>query len=83
MVLALAGLASSQQVAFDFANIRDAHPVPVGTFSHARSNFSTRSLASVTSHDEYLALAHPRFPAHQVRVKKTEFCDPTVKLVPS
>lgn len=29
----------------------------------------------------YTALTHPRFPAHQVRVKKTDFCDPTVKYV--
>lgn len=27
----------------------------------------------------FTTLAHPRFPAHQVRIKKTEFCDPTVK----
>ncbi|TBU32201.1 peptidase S10 serine carboxypeptidase [Dichomitus squalens] len=81
ILLAVAGLVSSQQVAFDVASIRDStHPVSVGTFSRAQSNFSTRSLASVTSHNGYLALAHPRFPAHQVRVKKSEFCDPTVNV---
>ena len=39
------------------------------------------SLASITDVDSFVALTHPSFPAHQVRVKKTEFCDPTVKYV--
>ena len=29
--------------------------------------------------DELTVLEHPRFPAYQVRMKKSEFCDPTVK----
>jgi hypothetical protein len=29
---------------------------------------------------EYTALTHPRFPNHRVRIKKSNFCDPTVKL---
>ena len=38
----------------------------------------TRTLSSLAS-DEFTALTHPRFPNHGVRVKKTSFCDPTVK----
>lgn len=30
---------------------------------------------------EYTTLSHPTFPGHRVRVKKSAFCDPTVKLV--
>ena len=36
-------------------------------------------LASITDVESYATLMHPRFPSHQVRVKKTDFCDPTVK----
>lgn len=36
---------------------------------------------SAIPHNQFTALSHPRFPHHQVRVKKTEFCDPTVKYV--
>lgn len=79
-VFALAALGSSQQVPFDVAGgVGNGHPVQVGTFSQPKGNFSTRSLASITSENEYLAMGHPRFPAHQVRVKKSAFCDPTVK----
>ncbi|THH33777.1 hypothetical protein EUX98_g464 [Antrodiella citrinella] len=38
------------------------------------------SLASITSEQQYTALTHPRFPHHQVRVKKSSFCDPTVNV---
>ncbi|KAH9921491.1 peptidase S10 serine carboxypeptidase, partial [Epithele typhae] len=37
-------------------------------------------LASVTSTSDFVALAHPQFPAHQVRVKKSDFCDSTVNV---
>ncbi|OBZ71968.1 Carboxypeptidase Y A [Grifola frondosa] len=43
------------------------------------TNISTLKLSSVTF-DTYTALSHPRFPAHQVRVKKSNFCDPTVNV---
>ena len=29
--------------------------------------------------DGFASLSHPRFPNHRVRVKKSNFCDPTVK----
>lgn len=37
-------------------------------------------LHELSTHD-YTALSHPRFPGRGVRVKKTEFCDATVKYV--
>lgn len=45
---------------------------------HNASEVDTLHLSSITS-DEYNTLSHTRFPHHQVRVKKTQFCDPTVK----
>ncbi|KAI0829364.1 peptidase S10 serine carboxypeptidase [Trametes gibbosa] len=51
------------------------NPLPVGLYDSATGNLS---LSSVATHDQYTALAHPRFPAHRVRVKKSDFCDPTV-----
>jgi hypothetical protein len=39
---------------------------------------SVRHLSSVTSTD-FTAISHPHFPNHQVRIKKSNFCDPTVK----
>lgn len=39
---------------------------------------STINLSSVGDL-EYTALTHPQFPNHRVRIKKSNFCDPTVK----
>jgi hypothetical protein len=36
------------------------------------------SLASLTSVDSFTTLSHARFPHHAVRIKKSNFCDPTV-----
>lgn len=58
--------------------------------SSLRAGGTTREAGSDSNADEdedafedarpvFTTLAHPRFPAHQVRIKKTEFCDPTVK----
>lgn len=41
---------------------------------------STINHLSSLGDSEYTALAHPRFPNHRVRIKKSNFCDPTVKL---
>lgn len=38
------------------------------------------SLASITSVDSFTTLSHPRFPHHAVRIKKSDFCDPTVSV---
>lgn len=40
---------------------------------------STINLSSIGD-SEYNALTHPGFPNHRVRIKKSNFCDPTVKL---
>ena len=45
------------------------------------ANDTTLQLSSITEEHAYTALTHPAFPAHQVRVKRTKFCDPTVKYV--
>ena len=39
---------------------------------------SSMNLSDV-SHD-FTVLSHPRFPTHQVRIKRSDFCDPTVKV---
>ena len=44
-------------------------------------NVTTLHLSELGSTDEFTSLVHPKFPHHQVRVKKTKFCDPTVKFV--
>lgn len=42
-------------------------------------NVTTMHLSSVENSNNFMVLAHPRFPNHQVRIKKSDFCDPTVK----
>ena len=57
---------------------------PIGSFSNVPSlgrNVTAMHLSELGTTDEFTALVHPRFPYHQVRIKKTKFCDPTVKLV--
>ena len=41
---------------------------------------STIDHLSSIGDSEYTALTHLRFPNHRVRIKKSNFCDPTVKL---
>jgi hypothetical protein len=36
------------------------------------------SLASLRSIDSFTTLSHARFPHHAVRIKRSDFCDPTV-----
>jgi len=42
----------------------------------------TTYLSSIRD-SEFTSFTHPRFPNHRVRIKKTNFCDPTVQLVSS
>ncbi|KAH7888095.1 Alpha/Beta hydrolase protein [Phlebopus sp. FC_14] len=35
-------------------------------------------LSSIKSEESFVALSHPRFPNHSVRIKKSNFCDSTV-----
>lgn len=51
---------------------------------NASTNYvETMHLSSISSTEEYTVLNHPKHPGHSIRVKKTDFCDPTVKYVPS
>lgn len=45
----------------------------------AGANHTSIQLSSIAANDGFTVLSLPQFPAHQVRVKKTDFCDPTVK----
>ncbi|CAL1702100.1 unnamed protein product [Somion occarium] len=49
------------------------------SFAQNTSVVQSLYLSSLSSTD-YTALHHPRFPSHQVRIKKTDFCDPTVNV---
>ncbi|KAI9063414.1 peptidase S10 serine carboxypeptidase [Trametes sanguinea] len=81
VALLLSGAIASSQVIFDAARgLADVvSPLPVGTFNPP-GNVTTRALSSIASRDEFTFLAHPRFPGHRVRVKKSDFCDPTVNV---
>lgn len=47
---------------------------------NASTNYvETMHLSSISSTEKYTVLKHPKHPGHSVRVKKTDFCDPTVK----
>ncbi|KAH7916117.1 Alpha/Beta hydrolase protein [Hygrophoropsis aurantiaca] len=46
----------------------------------AQENNITLQLNSITSEETFVALSHPRFPNHSVRIKKSTFCDPTVSV---
>lgn len=52
---------------------------PSGFRSQGGLNASEQVQLSSVSSDDYTLLSNPRFPGHQVRVKKSSFCDPTVK----
>lgn len=54
------------------------HVLPNNTTDGHATRLPLSLLTSMHT-DHYTALANPRFPRHQVRVKKTNFCDPTVK----
>ncbi|TFK56200.1 hypothetical protein OE88DRAFT_1621164 [Heliocybe sulcata] len=79
----LLGVLAGAQQTFSTASSFDGGIASTGNGLGAHPNFnlnaSTLHLSSVAS-DEYTVLSHPRFPSHQVRVKKTEFCDPTVNV---
>ena len=55
--------------------------LPSGNLGHAPAahNITTQRLSALTGEQGYTALSHPLYPNHRVRVKKTDFCDPTVK----
>ncbi|KAI0698881.1 Alpha/Beta hydrolase protein [Cytidiella melzeri] len=67
-----------------FSNVYDKHVTSQYTVtSHADQNdgdITPLHLSALSSRDDFTTLEHPRFPAYQVRVKKTNFCDPTVNV---
>ncbi|KAG0698855.1 Alpha/Beta hydrolase protein [Suillus ampliporus] len=74
-LLALAvGIGAHKQVTFkddnQFHNETISNVLPV----------VLENLASVTSEDSFTTLSHARFPHHAVRIKKSQFCDPTVSV---
>lgn len=50
------------------------------SFSTASDNLEVVPLGLDSITDSFTALKHPSFPSHQVRIKLTNFCDPTVKV---
>ena len=71
----------SLATAYDGVAQQAGFNAPARTASHAYNNASDLlplHLSSLGS-GEFTTLSHPRFPSHRVRVKKTNFCDPTVK----
>ena len=53
-----------------------------GRIHNSEFNFTTLQLSSLQNEREFTTLGHPRFPEYAVRIKKSSFCDPTVKYVP-
>jgi hypothetical protein len=52
------------------------------TYGGPRLSNTVKTTAPITLqhlHDDFIAFSHPNFPEHAVRMKKTEFCDSTVK----
>lgn len=43
------------------------------------ANTSRPTHLSVVSSDAFTTLTHPKFPKHGIRIRKSSFCDPTVK----
>jgi hypothetical protein len=53
--------------------------LPIVHASDLLPDASDLHLSSITNAHSYVALTHVKYPNHRVRVKKTNFCDPTVK----
>ncbi|KAI5122141.1 hypothetical protein M0805_000788 [Coniferiporia weirii] len=72
-VAALSGVVRGHQAVLD---------VGIEGFGEPEStmNFTTMHLASLQATDSFTTLVHPRFPTHQVRIKKSDFCDPAVNV---
>ena len=51
---------------------------PVLDHTDNNSQIQPFHLSSIGS-EGFTAVSHPKFPNHRVRVKKSNFCDPTVK----
>lgn len=75
---ALAQLGLYQNVLHDHGDTEHSGDSGSGRIDHG----TTMHLSALSSNGGFVALSHQRFPAHRVRVKKTKFCDPTVKYAP-
>jgi hypothetical protein len=80
-------------LALPFAAAQQQHPFMVdpafaprtgvtASFANGTAPAGPLTLASLHNVDGFTTLAHDRHPGHRVRVKKTDFCDPTVKCAP-
>ena len=57
-----------------------SHLRKIGPVDGVPVTTATQTLSAIPSGD-YMALYHPHFPSHRMRIKKAHFCDPTVKYV--
>jgi hypothetical protein len=75
--LSLVGYILAQGFSFGVQETATSFPpiLPLGR------NVTEMHLSEFGSTGEFTTLVHPKFPHHQVRVKKTDFCDPTVGFV--
>ncbi|KAG6916576.1 hypothetical protein DXG01_006347 [Tephrocybe rancida] len=75
-------LAASQPVVAGVQTILNGHRAGArfSDYGQPIRNLSEPLHLSSVGSDEFTALSHPNFPNHQVRVKKSYFCDPTVNV---
>ncbi|EIN10271.1 peptidase S10 serine carboxypeptidase [Punctularia strigosozonata HHB-11173 SS5] len=81
-LLVVLGLALLQgaQAAWRDQSVLGSNALPTAHVSELLLNASEIHLSSITNTHGYVALTHAKYPSHQVRVKKTDFCDPTVNV---
>ncbi|THH20268.1 hypothetical protein EW146_g1054 [Bondarzewia mesenterica] len=71
----------SQSISVAYAPESEAVvPDPITGRCSNEYKVTTMHLSSIASGQKFTVLDHPRFPAHRVRIKKAEFCDPTVNV---
>ena len=71
-LLCVAGAVVAQKYRFD-------NPQVAFHAKNQSTDLAKMQLSSVVDEAAFTTLIHPNFPTYQVRVKKTAFCDPTVK----
>ncbi|KAF9464276.1 peptidase S10 serine carboxypeptidase [Collybia nuda] len=66
----------------DALKIQESNTVSPSNYFRTQGglNVSAQVHLSSVSSDNYASFSNPRFPGHQVRVKKSQFCDPTVNV---
>ena len=77
LTLVSVACATGPQVVFQESELLTT-PVNSPVHAHNASQVQPLHLSSVGS-GGFTALSHPSFPNYRVRVKKSHFCDPTVK----